>query len=258
MHQEEETHYLQFNKMSIENKIRKKLLETKEKKEKLLIEREIVKSRILMIFENDRSLKKFRRLPEDRKIRVSFQILQELAYHDNNGILTEDLGGIIQSIFGTSIGGGFGQAILEPAINWLLSGIGMQDSMLKKFVISFLSKKEGFWNLFKDCETLTKGIVESIAEAVVMNVSQTKEWATGFWMVALRNILGDFISGTDFANRLEEKLSGPICSLFGKATTNAKDVLTKIKDAKPVEPTKETEPKLQPQPIPSTVPVIPS
>ena len=134
----------------------------------------------------------------------------------------------------------------------------MQDSMLKKFVISFLSKKEGFWNLFKDCETLTKGIVESIAEAVVMNVSQTKEWATGFWMVALRNILGDFISGTDFANRLEEKLSGPICSLFGKATTNAKDVLTKIKDAKPVEPTKETEPKLQPQPIPSTVPVIPS
>lgn len=246
--------------MSLEKQIRRKLLETKEKKEKLLIERELVKSRILMIFENDRSLKKFRRLPEHRKVRVSFQILQELAYHDNNGILTEDLGGIIQSIFGSSIGGGFGQAILEPAINWILSGLGMQDTMLKKFVISFLSKKEGFWNMFKDCETLTKGIVESIAEAVVMNISQTKEWATGFWMVALRNIIGDFISGTDFTNKLEEKLTGPICSLFGKATNNAKDVLGKIQDTKKTEP-KPSEVKppetTTPSPVPNTVPVIP-
>ncbi len=46
------------------------------------------------------------------------------------------------------VGSGAAQTILEPALNFILSGIGIGDSPLKMFIISFLSKKEGFWNVF--------------------------------------------------------------------------------------------------------------
>jgi hypothetical protein len=62
MHQEykeEEDKFRNNFKMNLEKKIRKKLIETKEQKEKLLIENELIKSRIIMIFENEKNIKNF-------------------------------------------------------------------------------------------------------------------------------------------------------------------------------------------------------
>jgi hypothetical protein len=63
--------------------IRKKLLEVKEKKESLIIERKLAKSRLSMILGNVNSMEKFHALPENRKVRMSFQVMSELAFYMN-------------------------------------------------------------------------------------------------------------------------------------------------------------------------------
>lgn len=217
--------------MDLQKKIRKKLVETKEQKDRLLIERELIKSRIVMIFEGEKNIKDFNSLSESKKIRYSFLVLQELANQEENGVLNEQLLDVIKSLFGTTIGGGFGQALLEPALNFILGGLGMGDSIFKKFIISFLTKKEGFWNMFKDCRTLTVAIAESIIEAFVMKGQQMFGKGT-FMMDALRNMLGDAATKTEMVKSLEKQLGDKVCQYFGKATDNATNVLDKVKGEK--------------------------
>ena len=179
----------------LKTNIKKKLLETKEQKDRLIIEQEIVRSRIMMIFESEDNLKNWDNLSEKKRFKISCKFLQEVSFQQQSGVINEQLfTDIIKSIFGSSIGAGFGQAILEPAISWILSKLGMENNtFVKKFVVSFLSKKEGFWNYLKDCKTLTKGIAEAIAEATFIQAQQSTGYG-GFWMDAVRNTLGDWLS----------------------------------------------------------------
>jgi hypothetical protein len=143
---------------------------------------------------------------------------------------------IIKSIFGSSGGGGFAQAVLEPAVSWILSGLGMEsNSYIKKFIVSFLTKKEGFWNYLKDCQTLTKGIAEALAEAVAMQVQQGTGTG-GFWMDAIRNTLGDWLSKAEFVQNVEKQIGDKICGYWNKATGNAKNVLNKLKGEESKQP----------------------
>ena len=220
--------------MKLDKKIKRKLLETKEQKNKLIIEQEIVRSRLMMIFESEDNIKNWDNLSDKKRLKISCKFLQEISFQQQNGVLNEGFLDIIKDIFGTSVGGGFGQAILEPAVSWILSGLGMKsNSYIKKFVVSFLTKKEGFWNYLKDCRTLTKGIAESIAEATFMQV-QAGTGTGGFWMDAVRNTLGDWISPkngetTGFVASIETKIENVVCSYWNKATGNASNVLSKLK-----------------------------
>ena len=226
--------------MKLDKKIKRKLLETKDRKDKLIIEQEIVRSRLMMIFESEDNLKNWDNLSDKKRLKISCKFLQEISFQQQNGALNEGLLDAIKGIFGTSVGGGFGQAILEPAVSWILSGLGMENnSYIKKFVVSFLTKKEGFWNYLKDCRTLTKGIAESIAEAVVKEV-QVGTGTGGFWMDAVRNTLGDWISPkpgetTGFVAGIESKIENVVCGYWNKATGNASNVLSKLKGEKSAE-----------------------
>jgi hypothetical protein len=53
--------------MKLDKKIRKKLLETKEQKDKLIIEQEIVRSRFMMIFESEDNIKNWKNLSEEQQ-----------------------------------------------------------------------------------------------------------------------------------------------------------------------------------------------
>ena len=218
--------------MKLDKKIKRKLLETKEQKNKLIIEQEIVRSRLMMIFENEDNIKNWDNLSDKKRFKISCKFLQEISFQQQNGIINEQFLDIIKSIFGSSVGGGFGQAILEPAVSWILSGLGMEtNSYIKKFVVSFLTKKEGFWNYLKDCRTLTKGIAEAIVEATAMEVNQ-KTGTGGFWMDAVRNTLGDWLSKAGFVQDIEKQIEDKVCGYWNKATGNAKNVLTKLKGEK--------------------------
>jgi hypothetical protein len=233
--------------MKLDKKIKRKLLETKEQKNKLIIEQEIVRSRLMMIFESEDNLKNWDNLSDKKRFKISCKFLQEVSFQQQNGVINEQFLDVIKSIFGTSVGGGLGQAVLEPAVSWILSGLGMENnSYIKKFVVSFLTQKEGFWNYLKDCKTLTKGIAESIAKATLAQVQQSTGTG-GFWMDAVRNTLFNYLTpkigdNSGFVGGIEKEIEDKICGYWNKATGNAKNVLTKLNSEKQAQSTETTTP----------------
>ena len=209
--------------MSLNKQIRQKLIKEKSKKEELLIQERLFVKRVNLIFENENNIKNFKKLNESQRIKLSFRLIQELNEQSSNGVVNESITDFIQKIFGTTAGATVGQTILEPALNFILGGLGMGDTPLKKFIISFLSKKEGFWNVFKDCDTATKMIAESIVEAFAMEATQ-KAGIGGKWESALRNAIGDAATKTAMVSNVEKQIVDTVCEFFGKASKNAKNV----------------------------------
>jgi len=209
--------------MSLNKQIRQKLIKEKSKKEELLIQERLFVKRVNLIFEKENNIKNFKKLNESQRIKLSFRLIQELNEQSSNGVVNESITDFIQKIFGTTAGATVGQTILEPALNFILGGLGMGDTPLKKFIISFLSKKEGFWNVFKDCDTATKMIAESIVEAFAMEASQ-KAGIGGKWESALRNAIGDAATKTAMVSNVEKQIVDTVCEFFGKASKNAKNV----------------------------------
>jgi hypothetical protein len=211
--------------------IRKKLIEVKEKKESLIIERKLAKSRLLMILGDVNSMEKFHSLPENRKVRMSFQVMSELAYQQQNGIITEQfsLVDILKGLFGPLFTGA-AETIAEPFFNSIFNAIGFKsEGFLKKFMISLLtSKPSELISAFSDCKTMTKLLVQSFIEAVVMLIQQQTNTG-GYMYDFVRNTLGNAIKDTDIVSGFQDKINDKVCELFNKFSGNANEVVEKLK-----------------------------
>ena len=64
----------------LKKEIKKSILETKERKEKLLIEQKLVESRIMMIIESKDNIKKFKRLSEEKQQKMAYALFEEIGY----------------------------------------------------------------------------------------------------------------------------------------------------------------------------------
>jgi hypothetical protein len=71
----------------IEKKIKKVIKETKEQKEKILIEENLVKSRIFAIVESKEVIDNFEFLPEGKKMKIAKNLIEEIRFLDENNIL---------------------------------------------------------------------------------------------------------------------------------------------------------------------------
>lgn len=208
--------------------LRKVLIETKEKKEKLLIEQKIVKNRIMMIFESEDNIKNFHLLPESKKQKLSKALFEEISYLDEQGLLNEQLWDFLGKIFGNSIGAAI-EMFVEPLVNSILGAIGLGNSYFGKFVVSFITTNPlRLAKALKDCKELTKLIAESLTEAVFMMI-QKQQGLEGQGYTFLRNALGGAVKDTAFVSSLETQIGGIVCSVFGKMNDKASDVYDKLK-----------------------------
>lgn len=214
----------------LEKRIKKSLVETKERKEKQLIEQKIIKNRLSTIVEHIKNEDDFNNLSEDDKFKLSFKVLSELSYLENSGLLSEqDLGGMLKSIFGGFFGNAT-QTFFEPLLGKLVYPL-FGEGFMSNFIISYLtSRPSEVIKSMSDCKLMTKLIAESVVEGMVMSLQRQKGFdAPGY--AFLRNTLGDVIEGTDFVKGIEGSMSKTICGLFGKFTDNAKKVESKLKIA---------------------------
>ena len=62
----------------LQKKIKKSLVETKNKKESILIEQKLIKSRIMMIVENEDNIKNFKSLPESKQEKIAYKLFEEI------------------------------------------------------------------------------------------------------------------------------------------------------------------------------------
>lgn len=213
---------------STSTKILKKVLrETKEKKEKLLIEETLVKSRILMIVESEDNIKNVHQLSKSKKRKIAVGLMEEINFLSENGMMNEQLGDFLTKMFGNSLGG-FTETLVEPIVNSLLSAIGI-GGYFKNFLVSFLTSRPlELAKALKDCRVLTTLIANSLAEAFFMMIQQ-KQGLEGKFYDFLRNTLGGVVKDTAFVNKIEDFIGDTVCQIFNKYSKNAENLLGKIK-----------------------------
>jgi hypothetical protein len=212
----------------LEKKVRQSLIEVKEQKEKDLIKETLVKNRLLVLVEHIKTKDDFNKLSENKKLQLSFNILQELSYLESNGLISEqDLGGALKSVFGGFFGNAT-QTFFEPILKKFISPL-FGEGYMTNFIISYLtSRPSDVIKSMSDCKLLTKLIAESASEALVMSLQDAKGF-DGVGYSFLRNTLGGVLRDSSFVQGLEGGFSKTICSLFGKFAGNAKKVESKLK-----------------------------
>jgi hypothetical protein len=137
------------------NKIKRSIIETKEKKEKLLIEQKLVESRIMMIVESESNAKNFHRLSEEKQQKMMYSLLEEIRYLDEQGMVNENLMDFLGKIFGNSFGSAV-ETIVEPLVNSILDSIGL-GGYFKNFLVSSLTTNPlELSRALKSCNDLTK------------------------------------------------------------------------------------------------------
>jgi hypothetical protein len=212
----------------LEKKIKKTLIETKENKERLLIEQKIVKDRVSILFEGINSEEDFNKLTKKQKLNLSIKFLHEISYLQNTGLINEqNFGDILKSLFG----GWFGNAIqtfVEPILQKMLVPI-FGEGYITNFVISMLTKNTAeFIRAINDCKLMTKLVAQSISESVVKQIMDSKGLDSPGY-VFLRQSMGDVLTGTEFVKSIENFLGNSVCSILSKFTGNAKKVAEKLK-----------------------------
>jgi hypothetical protein len=211
----------------LKREIKKSILEIKERQEKLLIEQELVESRIMMIFESRSNIKNFKKLPKQKQQKMAYSLFEEIGYMEEQGLINEQVWDFLSKIFGNSIGG-ITQTIVEPLVDSLLSTLGLKG-FFKDSLVSFLTKNPlRLGKALKSCEELTKLVAESLSEAVFMMI-QRETGLSGQGYTFLRNTLLDTVKDTKFIQGLETQLSTTVCDLFEKMNDKASDVYGKLK-----------------------------
>lgn len=211
----------------LDKKIKKAILEAKDKKDRLIIEENLVKTRISTIIESKEIIENFEFLPEGKKMKIAVSLMEEIRFLDENQILNEQLMDFLGKIFGNSLGG-IVQTIVEPLVNSILSGLGMPDGFLKNTLISlFTSNPLELAKALKSCEALTKLVAQSMVEGMVMMLQQ-QQGLEGKGYTFLRNALGGAIKDTKFIQNLEGMLEGVICDIYRNFNNKASDVYKKI------------------------------
>lgn len=212
----------------LEKKIKKTLIETKERKERLLIEERIVKDRVSILFEGIDSEEDFNKLTKKQKLNLSIKFLHEVSYLQNTGLINEqNFGDILKSLFGGLFGNVI-QTIVEPMLEKILVPL-FGKGYITNFVISMLTKNTAeFIRAINDCQLMTKLVAQSISESIVKQVMDSKGLdAPGY--VFLRNSMGDVLTGTEFVKSIEGKIGDSVCNILGKFTGNATKVVEKLK-----------------------------
>lgn len=214
----------------LEKKIKKSLLETKEKKEKLLIEEKLIKTRLNMVFEGIKTEKEFKILSEEKQLNLSVKFIQEMSFLTENGLLNEqDFGSLLKSIFGGAFGS-ITQSFVEPFINSILSGLGFKDGFIKNFLISYLSSRPSeVIKSFSDCKLMTKLISRAVVESMVMTMQREKGYG-GFGYDVIRNQLGAVLESNEFVSGIERGLENTVCSVVGKLADKAKNIKGSLAD----------------------------
>lgn len=211
---------------NFEKNLKKILKETKQKKDRILIEQKIVKKRILSIFESEEQLTKFKSLPQDEKSRLAFALIKEINFLSENEILEEGLGDFLSKLFGGALGSVL-ETIVEPLVDSILSGLGIKG-YFKGFLKSFLtSNPKELAKALTDCQTLTRLIANSLAEGLFMMIQEDKGLEGGFYSL-IRNLLGGAVKDTKFINKIEDFIGDAVCSVFNKVSGNAEEILQKV------------------------------
>jgi hypothetical protein len=205
------------------NLIKKNIVEVKNKKDSLMIESKLIQSRLKFVLGDE----KFNNLSEDKKVRVGFQLFEEIAILSNQGFMNEEsLLDTFKGLFGKDVHS-LPETFYMPWIDKVLKTLNMNDSYLKEYLIDQLTKTPTeVWNSFENCEKMTHMIAKALSETLIFHLRMDKDFSG---LVGVRNSLEETMREEVFIKKIEDKIGDMICSSFNKYATNASNVLQKLK-----------------------------
>jgi hypothetical protein len=213
----------------LEKKVKKFLIEVKEKKERKLIEESLIKNRLSMIFEGITCKKDFKSLSESKQLKLSVKFIQEMSFLQNNGLIVEqELGNQMSKLFGNGLGN-LTQTMFEPIIRKMLKPL-FEEGILTDFLVSYLTSRPSdiIVKSFNDCKLMTNLISKGISESIVMQIQKnTSLTDPGYNFI--RNTIGDVLSGTEFITKIEDGLESKVCNVLNEFSGNAEKVVNKLK-----------------------------
>lgn len=211
----------------LKNHIRKVILETKEKKEKLLIEQNLVNKRILMIFESENNIKNFKSLSKSKKEKIAYKLISEINYLKETNLLNEDLKDFLGKMFGDNFTNVL-DTVINPMVESLMKSLEL-SGYFKDSMISYLSSDPTkFSQALRSCDELSKLVADSISDALDKRIQQQ----TGFDSQESKFIngaLSDAIKEPRFSENLENRINSVVCDLFDTINDKAKKVYEKLK-----------------------------
>jgi len=224
---------MEGKKINLKGIIKENLIKTQENKNRLLQESNIVKTRLNIILEG----KTFKTKKEIDNVYVT--ILSEMIYLHNQGFNEDIIAENVDSVFG-ALGNIFSSGIngvvatfKERGVNFILEKLGLsKNNFLKNFLVTALGNTDikDVPKLFSDCDFLTKKIAESIPEAYLRKLEYEKGMGNIF-MDTVRNSLYDVIKNSDFADKVESRISGIVCPLVQQMTGKFSDHLSGMKSS---------------------------
>ena len=219
--------------MSLKKTIKKNLIETKEVKKQVLTESTIIKNRFNFILESN----KIKNKKDLDKVFVN--ILTEMVHLHKQGFNDSLIEENVSSVFNVlgNLFGGTTNAVIElfkeKGVKFILEKLGIDDNnFLKNFLVTALGNTDlkDVPKLFTECEFLTKKIAESVPEAYLRQLEYEKGMGADF-MDYVRNSLYDVIKQSDFADKIESKISGIICPLVERMSGKFSEQLGTMKSS---------------------------
>lgn len=211
----------------LELKVKQVILETKEKKEKLLIEQSLVKKRILMIFESEKNIKNFNSLPKFKKEKIAYKLVSEINFLVETNLLNEQLTDFLGKIFGNNLTGVF-QTIVEPIVGSLMKSLELADYFKESLKSSLSSDPTKLSQALRSCDELSKLIAESLSEAIHSRIIQ-KTGTDSVESKFLNSALSDAVKDPRFSQNVERKINSVVCDLFDVMSEKASKVYDKLK-----------------------------
>jgi hypothetical protein len=211
----------------LELKVKKAILETKEKKEKLLIEQTLIKKRILMIFESEKNIKNFDSLPKFKKEKIAYKLVSEINFLVETNLLNEQLTDFLGKIFGNNLTGVF-QTIVNPMVVSLMKSLELADYFKESLISSISSDPTKLSQALRSCDELSKLIAESLSDAIHNRIVQ-KTGTDSVESKFLNSALSDAVKDPRFSENVQRKINSVVCDLFSVMSDKASKVYDKLK-----------------------------
>lgn len=209
--------------------VRKALLETKENRKNLLVEKRIIENRFNLLLEtlsNDNQTIEFifwRIISESNKLR-------RLGL--NESVISEQETNFFSSLM-SMFGGGIVDSFKEYGAKWIIENIMDEESansFLGQLIIKGIGNLE--WSeitkLFTDCSFLSHWIAKTVIEAFIGRYQEKKGYG-GVFADTIRNSIIDAIDNNEVVDAISKKMMNKVCGLLGQLGNKMEDTYQDIK-----------------------------
>jgi len=185
---------------------------------KQIIKETLIINDLKRTIEKESNYVPFQKLPYNQKLKISFMYISEINKMLNNNILSEqiDLNTIANFVTNTTVGSGLGQTAIEWMIKKIAGRLGIKEGLILDTIVNyFLDNPMDVVKSFKDCNLMTKKIIEALTETLMKKVIDEKIMKSlgvgSLISGSIRNSLMELMQNAEWERLLMAKFTPVVC-----------------------------------------------